>query len=48
MVKNVFARYLVFLFVGGSILGGAAVGLADMASATTPGQPSDPSTSQAR
>ena len=28
MIKNVFARYLVLLTVGGSLLGGAAVGLA--------------------
>ena len=35
MMKNVFARYLVLLTVGGSLLGGAAVGLAGMASAAT-------------
>ena len=35
MIKNVFARYLVLLTVGGSLLGGAAVGLAGMASAAT-------------
>lgn len=28
MIKNVFARYLVLLTVGGSLLGGTAVGLA--------------------
>jgi hypothetical protein len=33
MIKNVFARYLVLLFVGGGALGGAAVGLASMAGA---------------
>jgi hypothetical protein len=33
MIKNVFARYLVLLFVGGSALGGAAVGLAGLAGA---------------
>ena len=37
MIKNVFARYLVLLTVGGSLLGGAAVGLAGMASATPTG-----------
>ena len=42
MIKNVFARYLVLLTVGGSLLGGAAVGLAGMASAATPTQPSGP------
>ena len=35
MIKNVFARYLVLLTVGGSLLGGAAVGLAGLASAAT-------------
>jgi hypothetical protein len=39
MIKNVFARYLVLLTVGGSLLGGAAVGLAGMANATTPTGP---------
>ncbi|GFG51673.1 hypothetical protein CQY20_10410 [Mycolicibacterium agri] len=39
MIKNVFARYLVFLTVGGSLLGGAAVGLAGMAGAATPSGP---------
>ena len=33
MIKNVFARYLVMLTVGGSLLGGAAIGLAGMANA---------------
>ena len=42
MIKNIFARYLVLLTVGGSLLGGAAVGLAGMASAATPTQPSGP------
>jgi hypothetical protein len=42
MIKNVFARYLVLLTVGGSLLGGAAVGLAGMASAATPTGPSGP------
>jgi hypothetical protein len=42
MMKNVFARYLVLLTVGGSLLGGAAVGLAGMASAATPTEPSGP------
>jgi len=42
MIKNVFARYLVLLTVGGSLIGGAAVGLAGMASAATPTQPSGP------
>ena len=35
MIKNVFARYLVLLTVGGSLLGGAALGLAGMANAAT-------------
>jgi hypothetical protein len=38
MIKNVFARYLVLLTVGGSLLGGAAVGLAGMANAATSDQ----------
>lgn len=42
MIKNVFARYLVLLTVGGSLIGGAAVGLAGMASAATTTQPSGP------
>ena len=46
MIKNVFARYLVLLTVGGSLLGGAAVGLAGMASAATNG-PSGPGYSYA-
>jgi hypothetical protein len=48
MIKNVFARYLVLLTVGGSMLGGAAVGLASMANAestapTGPGYSYSPS-----
>ena len=39
MIKNVFARYLVLLAVGGSLIGGAAVGLAGMANAATPTDP---------
>ena len=35
MIKNVFARYLAMLAIGGSLLGGAAIGLAGMASAAT-------------
>jgi hypothetical protein len=42
MIKNVFARYLVLLTVGGSLLGGAAVGLAGMASAAITNGPSGP------
>jgi hypothetical protein len=42
MIKNVFARYLTMLVVGGSILGGAAVGLAGMANAATVTQPTGP------
>ena len=42
MIKNVFARYLVLLTVGGSLLGGAAVGLAGMASAATTNGPTGP------
>ena len=42
MIKNVFARYLVLLTVGGSLLGGAAVGLAGMANAATPTEPTGP------
>ena len=44
MIKNVFARYLVLLTVGGSLLGGAAVGLAGMASAASTNGPSGPGT----
>ena len=47
MIKNVFARYLVLLTVGGSLLGGAAVGLAGMASAATTNHPSGPGYSYA-
>ena len=47
MIKNVFARYLVLLAVGGSMLGGAAVGLAGMASAATTTGPSGPGYSYA-
>ena len=47
MIKNVFARYLTMLVVGGSILGGAAVGLAGMASAATTTQPTGPGYSYA-
>jgi hypothetical protein len=42
MIKNVFARYLVLLTVGGSLLGGAAVGLASMANAAEATQPNGP------
>lgn len=47
MIKNTFARYLVLLTVGGSLLGGAAVGLAGMASAATVTQPTGPGYSYA-
>jgi hypothetical protein len=47
MIKNAFARYLVLLTVGGSLLGGAAVGLAGMASAATPTGPGGPGYSYA-
>ena len=47
MIKNVFARYLVLLTVGGSLLGGAAVGLAGMASAATPNGATGPGYSYA-
>jgi len=47
MIKNVFARYLAMLVVGGSILGGAAVGLAGMANAATVTQPTGPGYSYA-
>ena len=47
MLKNVFARYLVLLTVGGSLLGGAAVGLAGMAGAATTSAPSGPGYSYA-
>ncbi|OBB00041.1 hypothetical protein A5662_14820 [Mycobacteriaceae bacterium 1482268.1] len=47
MIKNVFARYLVLLTVGGSVLGGAAVGLASMANAAAPTSPSGPGYSYA-
>ncbi|RDH77642.1 hypothetical protein DVS77_14800 [Mycolicibacterium moriokaense] len=39
MIKNVFARYLVLLTVGGSLIGGAAVGLAGIAGAATTAGP---------
>jgi hypothetical protein len=42
MIKNVFARYLAMLVIGGSALGGAAVGLAGMANAQTVTQPTGP------
>ncbi len=42
MIKNIFARYLVLLAVGGSLIGGAAVGLAGMANAATPTDPGYP------
>jgi hypothetical protein len=35
MIKNVFARYLALLLIGGALIGGAAVALAGMASAQT-------------
>src|SRR5690349_25126303 len=47
MIKNVFARYLVLLTVGGSLIGGAAVGLAGLAGATTANLPSGPGYSYA-
>src|SRR5689334_12959926 len=47
MIKNVFARYLVLLTVGGSLIGGAAVGLAGLAGATTASLPSGPGYSYA-
>ena len=48
MIENVFARYLTMLVVGGSILGGAAVGLAGMAgAATTATEPTGPGYSYA-
>ena len=47
MMKNVFARYLVLLTVGGSLLGGAAVGLAGMAGAATPNGETGPGYSYA-
>jgi hypothetical protein len=47
MIKNVFARYLVLLTVGGSLLGGAAVGLAGMANAASSTEPTGPGYSYA-
>jgi hypothetical protein len=47
MIKNVFARYLAMLAIGGSILGGAAIGLAGMAGAATATQPTGPGYSYA-
>jgi hypothetical protein len=47
MMKNVFARYLAMLVVGGSLIGGAAVGLAGMASAATATEPTGPGYSYA-
>ena len=42
MIKNTFARYLALLFIGGTAVGGAALGLAGMANAATPTEPSGP------
>ncbi len=42
MIKNTFARYLALLFVGGSAIGAAALGLAGMANAATVTTPSGP------
>ena len=42
MIKNVFARYLALLLIGGALLGGAAVALAGMASAATVTQSTGP------
>ena len=39
MIKNVFARYLAMLLIGGALIGGAAVALAGMASAAPVTQP---------
>ena len=47
MIKNVFARYLALLFIGGSAIGGAAVGLAGMANAATVTTPTGPGYSYA-
>jgi hypothetical protein len=47
MIKNTFARYLTMLAVGGSILGGAAIGLAGMAGAATVTPPAGPGYSYA-
>lgn len=35
MTDTIFGRYLAYLFVGGAIVGGAALGLAGMADAAT-------------
>jgi hypothetical protein len=42
MIKNVFARYLAMLLIGGALIGGAAVALAGMAGAATPTQATGP------
>jgi hypothetical protein len=47
MMKNTMARYLVLLFVGGSAVGGAALGLAGMANAAESTQPTGPGHSYA-
>lgn len=47
MIKNVFARYLAMLVIGGALIGGAAVALAGMASAATTTQPTGPGYSYA-
>ena len=47
MMKNTMARYLTFLVVGGSAIGGAALGLAGMANAASSTQPTGPGYSYA-
>jgi hypothetical protein len=47
MIKNVFARYLALLLIGGALIGGAAVALAGLASAATVTQPTGPGYSYA-
>lgn len=47
MIKNVFARYLAILLIGGALIGGTAVALAGMASAASTTQPTGPGYSYA-
>jgi hypothetical protein len=47
MKDTVFGRYLAYLFVGGAIVGGAALGLAGVADAATMTDPANPGHSYA-
>jgi hypothetical protein len=47
MMKNTMARYLALLFIGGTAVGGAALGLAGMANAASSTEPTGPGYSYA-